>query len=108
MDQRLCISLVVGYQYLENGLSNVLDRYLKFFNNPARYDSRTSKTPRYEQSKYRYFKDLGLEVDLQFLNPQKMQIGTVNLNKNADSWSLTLENYINFSSKEGDLGRISG
>lgn len=45
LDQRLCVSLVVGHQYLENSLSAIMDKYIKFYNEPEKY--------RFKREKYR-------------------------------------------------------
>ena len=43
LDQRLCVSLVVGHQYLENSLSAIMDKYMKFYNEPEKYNFKRDK-----------------------------------------------------------------
>ena len=37
LDQRLCVSLATSFEFLAHGLSHILHRHLKFYNNPSRY-----------------------------------------------------------------------
>ena len=43
LDQRLCVSLVVGHEYLENSLSAIMDKYIKFHNEPEKYRFKRDK-----------------------------------------------------------------
>jgi hypothetical protein len=37
MDQRLCLSVVVGFDYLAHSLSRVMERYIEIYNRPEKF-----------------------------------------------------------------------
>ena len=41
VDQRLCTAANVGFDYISSSLSTILDRYIKFYNNPQIYGYKT-------------------------------------------------------------------
>ena len=75
LDQRLCLSMAVGFDFLAHSLSHILDRYLKFYNNPRRYldKSQTHKRVKDLLKGKKSIEELDLNVH--FLNPARVQIG---------------------------------
>ena len=49
LDHRACIAIVLGYEYLAQGMSSVNNRYLTFFNDPLRHtwSNKTRLSSRY-------------------------------------------------------------
>jgi hypothetical protein len=48
LDQRLCVSFVVGFDYFEMQLSAVMDKYLKFYNDPKKYEFKRQRSKRFQ------------------------------------------------------------
>ena len=38
LDQRLCLSVVTGFDYLSHSLSRIMERYIEFYNHPEKFD----------------------------------------------------------------------
>lgn len=77
MDQRLCIATSVGFEYLANVLSTIQDRYVKFYNNPRRYHDKAMKHRRGKQVEKGQKSIKSLDLDVNLVNQQKVQRGTV-------------------------------
>lgn len=64
--------MTVGYEFLGQGLSNIHDRYLTFYNRPLEsyWATKTKPHPRYRQVENgrRTFEEQG--VDLEFIHPE--------------------------------------
>ena len=48
LEQRLCTSVVIGFDYLVYSMSKIQERYLRFYNDPLKF--------RYQREKYERFK----------------------------------------------------
>lgn len=49
LDQRSCISASVGFEFLEYGLSQIMDRYIHFYNDPLAFLHKRKDLFRYRQ-----------------------------------------------------------
>jgi len=47
LNQRLCLAMQVGFDYLESSMSMLMDGYLKFYDNPKRFEYQRKDKPRF-------------------------------------------------------------
>ena len=66
MDQRLCVSLAAGFEYISWSLSAILTRYIRFYNDPQSHYYHRDKYDRFHQKVNNRHQnaDLGLKIDL--------------------------------------------
>ena len=63
MDQRLCVSLATGIDYVSHSLSAIMMRYIRFYNNPGAYDQRKD-TLRFKEVMMKMMNGNGATMDI--------------------------------------------
>ena len=51
MDQRLCVSFVTGTEYFKYTMSAIMNGYIRFFNDPIKFEYQRKNYKRYKQKK---------------------------------------------------------
>jgi len=107
MDSRLCIAMVTGFDFLAHGMSTILDRYLKFYNDPHSFEgAKFHKRINEVKNNNKTLKLIGL--DLIFDIPDRMHIGKIKYenNQTLNQQALVLQQPIKFHF--GDKKEITG
>ena len=69
LSQRLCLNVIMGPEYLGQGLSSILTSYLRFHNDPFDYtvEAKAKKLERFKSLEHDRLKD----IDVEFILPDK-------------------------------------
>lgn len=109
LDQRLCVSMVVGFEYLAMGLSNVLHRYLRFYNDPKYFKQKTENYERYKQvvAGEKSVKGVDIEFDIT-TKPEQGHVTVEASGFNNLNQALVLKRPVRFESNKGAKGKVGG
>ena len=96
MDQRLCVSMLVGWEFLSYQLSEVMQAYVEFYNDPLRFEDQRRDTLRFEQKRHgqRSNEDVGVDVILEHERYRKAPVKY--RHGDGDNFEVVLEYPIKF------------
>jgi len=104
LNQRLCVSSATSFKFLAHGLSNILHRYLKFYNNPEKYTAIHDHTKDDDNERFREYskgKD-GLktfdDIDIFFDVPQRAPLGHLEVVRENGVEQIVLRSPVRFHS----------
>lgn len=102
LDQRQCTSLAVGFDFLAHSLSHILDRYIKFYNNPAKYLDKTKNHKRVKDLMSNKTSIAELNLNVHLVNSQRAEIGEVRRYKGSGpgEHALVLQRAVKFEIEE--------
>ena len=76
LDQRLCMSMVAGFEFFEQWLSEITDKYILFYSNPHRFRYKREKSERFSEVEHTRMNFQQFKLDLK-LHRKKRHRGTV-------------------------------
>lgn len=67
LDQRLCVGMVVGTDYIAKSLKTIMDKYVKFYNDPGKFAYKRRDKLRWKQvidGQGKTLETYGLDIEL--------------------------------------------
>ena len=81
LNQRLCVSLATSFDFLASGMSHILHRHLRMYNDPPRFTAIRDHWPRYHEFIHQDW-SMG-PFDFHFNVPSKPQLGKIAVEKSS-------------------------
>ena len=85
LDQRLCVSMMTGLDFLSYSLSTIMWQYVDFYNHPLSYSYQRKNSQRYKE-----VAENKIEHDIILIRPDETHRGPINIEGDSDNFDLVL------------------
>tara|TARA_B110001450_G_C17476619_1_gene422449 strand:- start:106 stop:648 length:543 start_codon:yes stop_codon:yes gene_type:complete len=107
LDQRLCLSISIGFEYISYSFSAILSKYLRLYNDPESFGFQRDKYARHHQVKWHEYTNKELEINVELTHVDESVKGPAVLRTLDESYQFQVDYPIEFTANSKDA-KVSG